>query len=43
MRVRVRVRVRVRHALVDHVERGVDDELVEVRGVLSLRTHGTQT
>ena len=28
------------HTLVDHVERGVDDELVEVRGVLSLRVQG---
>ena len=28
--------LRAPHALVHHVERGVDDELVEVRGVLSL-------
>ena len=36
--------LRAPHALVDHVERGVDDELVEVRGVLSLRRgEGTGT
>ena len=36
--------LRAPHALVHHVERGVDDELVEVRGVLSLRRgEGTGT